>query len=115
MRILVIDDERTFNQGKICHWNKINETPLIVYARNYNQALKNLMSDWDIVYLDHDLGDKCSGYDIALDIEKAAYGGTLLNVNKFIIHSMNPSGRINMFRALRNFYNVEFARAEDLV
>jgi DNA-binding NtrC family response regulator len=114
MRILVIDDERTFNEFKVMHWLKIYEMSL-VYARTYNEALKCLMSDWDIVYLDHDLGEGKSGYDIVNDIERVAHNGKILNVGKFVIHSMNSVGRLNMFHALRDFYSVEFARVEDLL
>lgn len=111
MRILVIDDERYFNQA-------IFHMPVSArYARRYDKALEMLTDEsWDKVYLDHDLGDnQPTGYDLCQKIEEFAYNGYLLNVKEFVIHSMNPLGRSRMYQCLYKYYNVSFARVEDLL
>ncbi len=118
MRILVIDDERTFS--RIEHSLAWNDE--IVYARNLLDAYHQVMENhWTRVYLDHDLGSRSDGSpaevtDITEDIEELAFvRGRLLDVDEFIIHSMNPLGRKEMYEALHKFYNVSFARVQDLV
>jgi len=112
MRILVIDDERTLE-------NIFADTKTsVIYVRNYHDAAMLLFGNpprFDVVYLDHDLGDGPDGGDLTAQIEERAYKGELLDIGKFVIHSMNPIGRMRMYNALHRFYNVEFARAEDLL
>lgn len=120
MRILVVDDERIFDHYKIwgMQYPKEDNLPQFTYAETGETALVMLTvldSRFDIVYLDHDLGKGIDGYGMCLELEKNAWGGKLANVGKFIIHSMNPIGRMNMYNALHKFYNVEFARVEDLM
>ena len=111
MRILVIDDERTFDNRKLGVYKEE-----ITYARYGEEGLACLQEAFDVVYLDHDLGENSiDGYGVTMEIEKLAYQGTLLDVGKFVIHSMNPVGRMNMYQCLSKFYNVEFARVEDLM
>lgn len=125
MRILIVDDERDFaplaghtivqDHASYLSLSENDNKNVVYYVRNYKDAQWMMPSGWDIVYLDHDLGDGKNGYDICSEIEKHAFDGYLLNIGKFVIHSANPLGRMRMYEALHKFYNVEFARAEDLV
>lgn len=105
MRILVVDDERTFNLGEN-----------VTYARDAESGLYALANGkWDEVWLDHDLGDFFwDGTWLTDKIEAQAYVmGALFDVGTFVIHTANPIGRMRMAETLRKFYNVRFVRAED--
>lgn len=52
------------------------------------------------ISLDHDLGEKLTGYDVAKFIEEAAYKKTLAPM-EVTIHSANAVGRKNMEVAIR--------------
>ena len=111
MTILVIDDERIFNHEKIGAL-----TDHFAYAESLTVATALVFTlAWDVVYLDHDLGTYGDVRVLTKDIEKFAYNGNILPIGKFVIHSMNPLGRMEMYNALHKFYNVEFARVEDLL
>lgn len=55
----------------------------------------------ETISLDHDLGDESNGtgYDVARWIEAAAYYNSIPPV-RWMIHSSNPVGAVNMARAL---------------
>lgn len=134
MNILIIDDERHFDAVKLTEFLHIEHdfsfvrwphqidtlhyepANVVLYARTLDEAQNAMMfHEWDVVFLDHDLGDY---HDVSLltnMLEENAHKGVLLNVSKFVIHSMNPLGRMKMYDSLHKFYNVEFARVEDLV
>ena len=103
MKILVVDDERTFKSEAAYGHD-------IVYTETVNGAKFYLAhpNGWDEVWLDHDLGRDEDGHDLVKWIERLAYQGNLLDVGTFVIHSMNPIGRKRMAEGLRNFYNVRF-------
>ncbi len=93
MFALYVDDVRTPNL-------KMVEGDILVIARNYNSAIDFLNKhEFDIVFLDHDLGEEKTGYDIATWIEEKIM---TKKWNKKIpilkCHSANPVGRerINM-------------------
>ena len=110
-RILVIDDERTFNFPA-------------TYARTLPEALWLLCMQgpygsetykWDVVWLDHDMGDpnhemmdliKWLGWCAMSD----DYTGP--NLDKIVIHSANPVARENMQKALWA-WDAKMVRAED--
>lgn len=119
MRILVIDDERTFNHHKLGDFVGVEHLyDSVLYARTLDQAAEQFWDTdtvWDVVFLDHDLGNNQDMRFLTRSLEREAYAGTLFPVRKFIIHSMNPLGRKEMYDALHKFYNVEFARVEDLL
>lgn len=55
----------------------------------------------ELLSLDHDLGEKFTGYDLCSWIEaEAAYGSWDLVPAAFEIHSANPVGRKNMQAAI---------------
>lgn len=136
MDILVIDDERTLDVMSYLglgnmetHTNLEDlreENPVgwnrVYHARTLIEAYHALIDyNWDVVFLDHDLGTRSDGTpahvsDLTRDIERMAkIAERILPVDRFIIHSMNPLGRQEMYLALHKFYNVEFARVQDLL
>lgn len=134
MDILIVDDERTLDvfsyldlghaeyPSDLSEFNSTSEWNRVFHVREFLQAYHAVMDyPWDIVFLDHDLGERSDGTtadvrDITRDIEKNAFTfEKVLPIGRFIIHSMNPLGRKEMYEALHKFYNVEFARVEDLI
>lgn len=91
MKILVIDDERTFI---------FSEDDEVVYARNLYEAREFLLNEhWDEVWLDHDLGN---GEDVSKLTNEIEASRIVLDVDWFYIHTMNPVGRDNIYHALKN-------------
>lgn len=84
---LMIDDKRDMPYG--------------VIARDYESGKKMLaLGGWDALYIDHDLGDPKTGYDL---ITWAADIGPKYDFlpDKIVIISSNPVGRDNIARVLR--------------
>lgn len=82
-----------------------NRTDKIIIARNYKEAIKNLtlIKKFDIIDLDHDLGEEKSGYDIAKYIVE-----NQIKVDTIRIHSMNPVGVQNIKQLLQRYgYKIE--------
>jgi mRNA-degrading endonuclease YafQ of YafQ-DinJ toxin-antitoxin module len=71
-------------------------------ARTYNEAIIALTNDgpWDIVYLDHDLGGKKTGYDILCYLEN----NKDLLPKEIRLITLNPVGRANMLMKLKKLY-----------
>lgn len=59
-----------------------------------------LIGSFDEISFDHDLGTKLTGYDVAKEIEKAAWRGKLKKMPKWHIHSANPVGCDNIKKAM---------------
>ena len=79
---------------------------IIIRAFNYSDAIEKLQdADYDIIWMDNDLGDTKEGYHIIQYVlENDLYQNTT-----FIIHSMNPvagklMGRMLKQRGYRVFY-----------
>lgn len=87
--ILLIDDKRNIDEG--------------VIARDYDSAKYMLgISKWDVIYIDHDLGDKDdarNGYSL---ISTALEQNLLSGVETITVVSSNPVGINNIGRALEN-------------
>jgi|ERR1035437_4243315 hypothetical protein len=87
MKILVVDDD-TFASG----------FEGAVYARTISEAREFLLNEhWDEVWLDHDLGN---GEDVSKLTDEIEGMETILDVDWFCIHSMNPVGKERMYIAL---------------
>lgn len=81
MKILVVDDERTFNFP--------DET--VTYARTSEDAINCIYQfKWDVIFLDHDLG----GDDTTIPVAK--FLREYEDPTPVYIHSMNPIGRKNL-------------------
>lgn len=70
-------------------------------ARNYDEAIAELHRfKFDIICLDHDLGDGPTGYDLCKYIvAKRVY------CPEYRIHTSNPAGRKNMTELLQRYTN----------
>lgn len=90
-----------------------------IVLRSYDEAIEWIkvhgLSCISTLSLDHDLGDNVkSGYDIAktlIDMELDGLHGRFMPSFNYIIHSMNPVGRLNirgLFNAYFNHNNTEY-------
>ena len=85
---LYVDDLRSAPEG----W---------ALARSYEQAVAMMATTkYDIVSLDHDLGEARSGYDVMCAIER----GAVLRPGDVWCHSYNPVGRKNIESAIRQWH-----------
>lgn len=67
-------------------------------AKNYNEAINLLNTHhFNFISLDHDLGEKYTGYDVALYMVT----NNIWPSNTIYIHSANPTGRFNMIKLLK--------------
>ncbi len=115
-RILFLDDsESRLNQAE----NALGTEELYL-ARTAEQAIRvlSMLSPWDLVMLDHDLGrkymqdseDPGSGMEVVRYIEHA-----LPEIKEIIIHSWNsPAANSMRFRLLRQGYNVTYQPFQSL-
>ena len=80
--------------------NYIGEYEIII-ARNYNEAIRELHRfNYDVICLDHDLGEEKTGYDICKYIvENHIY------CPEYRLHTSNPVGRQNMKQLLERYTN----------
>jgi len=95
MKILLIDDLKTFPNCTIC--------------RTYDAGLAALSSEsWDLLLLDHDLGEEKTGYDLLCWLEQNPQF-----VPKDIqIVSLNGAGRDKMQLVVRNLFERTLPRRE---
>lgn len=93
MRILVIDDLRTFETAEVT-------------ARDYKSgiAMLQMHGPWDALYLDHDLGEEKTGYDVMCWLEE--HPEFMPKEIKFVTD--NPVGRQKMEAALVAIREREF-------
>ena len=91
MKVLYVDDIRFPEK-----WHK-NEDEITV-ARTYDEAIQYLGDEYDVISLDHDLGEEKTGYDIAKYIVE-----NQLKIGKVAIHSANPVGRDNIKQLLTHY------------
>jgi len=59
-----------------------------------------LIGRFDEISFDHDLGTELTGYDVAKEIEKAAWSGKLKKMPLWKIHSANPIGSRRIKQAM---------------
>lgn len=90
--LLWIDDLRPVPNDYInCYY--------IIIAKSYTQAIKALHKfKYDIICLDHDLGEDKTGYDVCKYIIE-----NNISCKEFRIHTSNPVGRLNMTQLLNRY------------
>ena len=90
--LLWVDDVRHVPNNYIGDYN-------IHIAKNYNEAINELtMFRFNVICLDHDLGDGPTGYDICkFIVENHIY------CPEYRIHTNNPAGRKNMTELLNRY------------
>ena len=100
MKVLYVDDIR-FPE----YFHQIGAE--ITVARTYNEAIQYIDDSYDIISLDHDLGEEKTGYDIAKWIvEQDILGNISIPEDfQFHVHSANPVGKINIEKYLTNYIN----------
>lgn len=92
--LLWVDDLRGIPNNYIGEYH-------IIIARNYKEALQELNRfRYNIICLDHDLGEEKTGYDICKYIIE-----NNIQCDEFRIHTRNPVGRDNMVQLLRRYTN----------
>ncbi len=109
MFALYVDDVRT------PHY-KMVEGDILVIARNYKRSIQLLEKyEFDIIFLDHDLGEEKTGYDIAVWIEEKIM---TKKWNKKIpiikCHSANPVGRERINMVAKKFEDIKRTRYEKI-
>ena len=109
MRILILEDDierlAVFRRELIGHEVFCTDLAEI--------AIKQLEdSDWDFLFLDHDLGGevfvtktKNTGYEVALWLEEHSER----KPNIIYLHSLNPNGRMRMKQAIPEAIEATFA------
>ena len=70
----------------------------ITVARTYDEAIQYIDNSYDIISLDHDLGEEKTGYDIAKYIVE-----NQIKVRAVVIHSANPVGKFNINQLLTHY------------
>ena len=90
MKVLYVDDIR-FPE----YFHQIGAE--ITVARTYDEAIQYIDDNYDIISLDHDLGEDKTGYDIAKYIENQ------IKVGAVAIHSANPVGKFNINQLLTHY------------
>lgn len=91
MKVLYVDDIRF---PEIWHINNAN----ITVCRNYKEAIEQLADGYDVIDLDHDLGEEKTGYDICKYIIE-----NNIKVQTIVLHTSNPVGRDNMKQLLERY------------
>lgn len=75
-------------------------------ARTFQEAIDFLKTNQVTqISLDHDLGEKKTGYDVLLWIEKQTVNG--FNPPEIFIHTSNPAGRHNMSLAVESINKIQ--------
>ena len=100
MKILILEDSSERTLG---FFRNLGEHDLC-FVKTAQEAVNQLSDDdWDVIFLDHDLGgkimqpsDENSGYGVACWLEKNPDRKPAL----IIVHSLNPVGAIKIWRAL---------------
>lgn len=96
-----VDDERLINMDAV---NCAADYVKFYVCTSYSQAMERLQACAKepeakiFISLDHDLGGPHTGYDIAKAIVESEYP-----VAGFNCHSMNPVGKMNIFKLLTHY------------
>jgi hypothetical protein len=78
----------------------INEVVEWDVAINYAEAIQYLMENsYDLITLDHDLGEIKTGYDVANWLENSIVNGNIIH-SEIRCHSANPVGRLRINKVI---------------
>lgn len=113
MRVLVLDDD----EGRIAcfkQWLAEDGFDEIICCTHFNDAVSHLNEKFDLIHMDHDLGDFQSNADSFVDgwgktvdfngkhfVKKVLELDKVLWPDRVIVHSINPSGARWMVHDLR--------------
>lgn len=88
MKILFLDDQL----GRWDAFRENNPTADATWASSYCDAVTLIeKNEYDLIYLDHDLGTKATGYTFAQYMVEQH-----IQCRFVVCHSMNPVGRVDM-------------------
>ena len=108
-RILILDDDKVRHDA----FDNIYDDCLVEHAYTYSEFVNKLNSGkWDLIHLDHDLGDHTSG-DVWIDgwgstreyngknaVDRVCELDNSKRPDEIIVHSINPSGAKTMCQSL---------------
>jgi hypothetical protein len=112
MTILLIDDLRSFRDGREAMIARTSQAGLKALEQLEGQSLKS-------IWLDHDLGEFSDGTvdSIMVVVDKLcelAFSEKPVPVETIYVHTSNPVGRDQMLQSLRRWgYNAKAAQADD--
>ena len=99
-RIVLVDDLRSFVDGRLAQVARTSAAGVEVLARHRGQRL-------DELWLDHDLGEDDTIWPVVEVLERAAFEARPLDIGVVYVHSANPAGADKIMQALRRWgYNV---------
>jgi CheY-like chemotaxis protein len=96
--ILLIDDLRSI---------EVEDADVTVARTAAEGAARIAERPWDVLLLDHDLGDGGDVREIVSRIEEAAFHGTPLPIQRIVVVSNNVVGADWVRRGLGRYYHVE--------
>lgn len=71
----------------------------VTIARTYDETIELLKNyKYDIIDLDHDLGEEKTGYDVAKFIVEEQ-----INIPTVYVHTANPVGRMNIIDLMKHY------------
>ncbi|MBE1490694.1 cyclic-phosphate processing receiver domain-containing protein [Plantactinospora soyae] len=92
-RILLIDDLRSFVDGRSAEVARTSGDGVALLGRQRTQRV-------DELWLDHDLGEDDTIWPVVEMLELAAFEGHPFDVGVVYVHSANPTGAARMAQAL---------------
>jgi hypothetical protein len=102
-RIILIDDLRSFVDGRSAEVARTSAAGVALLDRYRDQPLAQL-------WLDHDLGGDDTIWPVVAVLERAAFEERPFDVGIINIHSANPAGATKMAQVLRRWgYRVRIA------
>ncbi|MCM0677811.1 hypothetical protein NCC78_24485 [Micromonospora phytophila] len=102
-RIVLVDDLRSFVDGRLAHVARTSAAGVEVLARHRGQRLNEL-------WLDHDLGEDDTIWPVVEVLERAAFEEHPFDIGVVYVHSANPAGAEKIMQALRRWgYHVRSA------
>ncbi len=97
-RLLLIDDLREVEVGP--GWEA-------TVARTPDEGLEQIVKGWDLLLLDHDLGDVGDVRPIVRLLEERAFFGDPIQIGCIVVVSSNPVGAEWIAAGLRRTYPVD--------
>lgn len=104
---LFVDDLRDTEYFHRCFGYSYGPATNWVVARTYQEAIDALDNPdylFDVISLDHDLGEDNTGYDVLCRIEEKLDSGSIVLSNGVFVHSDNASGNKKMRGAIARMY-----------
>ncbi|BCY12024.1 cyclic-phosphate processing receiver domain-containing protein [Actinoplanes sp. L3-i22] len=109
MTVLLIDDLRSFTDGRVASVARTSAAGVALLDRHRDGRV-------DELWLDHDLGGEDTIWPVVEVLERAAFEERPFDIGVILIHSANPSGATRMARTLRRWgYPVRLATGSPAV